>query len=69
MEKGNKVTTKMLLGMKVGEIKTLTDQDYRACCSASALAHQTKKRHGVETSVSYRERVDGSYEITVKRIV
>lgn len=68
MNKENKVSTKMLKSMEVGEMKTLLGQTYKSCCSASALARQTSLRYGIETKVSYRERVDGSYELTVKRV-
>lgn len=68
MNKENKVSTKMLKSMEVGEMKTLLGQTYKSCCSASALARQTSLRYGIETRVSYRERVDGTYEITVKRV-
>ena len=68
MNKENKVSTKMLKSMEVGEMKTLLGQTYKSCCSASALARQTSLRYGIETRVSYRERVDGTYELTVKRV-
>ena len=68
MNKENKVSTKMLKSMEVGEMKTFLGQTYKSCCSASALARQTSKRYGIEAKVTYRERVDGTYELTVKRV-
>ena len=68
MDKQNKVSTKMLRSMAVGDTKTLLGQTYKSCCSASALARQTSLRYGIETKVTYRERVDGTYELTVKRM-
>ena len=67
MEK-EKVNTKLMKSMKVGEIRTFTGRTYKEARSASCLTRQVRLQHGGDCSVKTRERVDGTYEITVKRL-
>ena len=67
MEK-EKVNTKLMKSMKVGEIRTFTGRTYKEARSTSCLTRQVRLTHGVDCSVTTRERVDGTYEITVKRL-
>ena len=63
-----KVNTKLMKSMKVGEVRTFIGRTYKEARSASCLTRQIKLTHGVDCSVTTRERVDGTYEITVKRL-
>ena len=67
MEKEVKVNTKLMKSLKVGEVRT-TGRTYKEARSASCLTRQVRLQHGVDCSVKTRERVDGTYEITVKRL-
>ena len=67
MEK-EKVNTKLMKSMKVGEVRTFTGRTYKEARSASCLTRQVRLTHCVDCSVTTRERVDGTYEITVKRL-
>lgn len=67
MEK-EKVNTKLMKSMKVGEVRTFIGRTYKEARSASCLTRQVRLTHGVDCSVQTRERVDGTYEITVKRL-
>ena len=67
MEK-EKVNTKLMKSMKVGEIRTFTGRTYKEARSASCLTRQVRVQQGVDCTVKTRERVDGTYEITVKRL-
>ena len=67
MEK-EKVNTKLMKSMKVGEIRTFTGRTYKEARSESCLTRQVRLTHGVDCTVKTRERIDGTYEITVKRL-
>ena len=63
----NKVSTKMLKSMKPGDAKVLTGQTYNRLLSARALCSMQSKRYDMDARVTYVEKADGTYEITVKR--
>lgn len=63
----NKVSTKMLKSMKPGDAKVLTGQTYNMLLSARALCSMQSKRYDMDARVTYVEKADGTYEITVKR--
>lgn len=63
-----KVGTKMLKEMKAGEVRVLGGLTYKDVKSAQSISHQTMKSYGVETKVTYTEKVDGTYEVTVRRL-
>ena len=67
MEK-NKISTKMLRAMKVGEMKTVVGLSFKQVKSAQSISWQVAKVHGVKTQVQHTEKVDGTYEVTVKRV-
>ena len=67
MEK-EKVNTKLMKSMKVGEVRTFTGRTYKEARPASCLTRQVRLTHAVDCSVTTRERVDGTYVITVKRL-
>lgn len=68
-KKKKKVGTKMLKEMKAGEVRVLGGLTYKDVKSAQSISYQTAKSYGVETKVTYTEKVDGTYEVTVRRIV
>ena len=68
MEKEVKVNTKRMKSLEVGEVRTFIGRTYKEARSASKLCRQVGLTHGVDCSVRTRERVDGTYEITVKRL-
>ena len=68
MEKEVKVNIKLMKSLKVGEVRTFIGRTYKEARSASNLCRQVRLTHGVDCSVQTRERVDGTYEITVKRL-
>ena len=63
-----KVGTKMLREMKVNEIKVFTGLSFKEVKSAQSISYQTAKSYGVDTTVSYTEKVDGTYVVTVRRL-
>ena len=67
MEK-EKVNTKPMKSMKVGEIRTFTGRTNKEARSERCWTRQVRLKHGVDCTVKTRERVDGTYEITVKRL-
>lgn len=69
MEKEKKkISTKMLRAMKVGEVKTVVGLSFKQVKSAQSISWQAAKTHGVKTQVQHTEKVDGTYEVTVKRV-
>ena len=63
-----KVNTKLMKSLKVGEVRTFIGRTYKEARSASCLTRQVRLQHGVDCTVKTRERIDGTYEITVKRL-
>lgn len=68
MEKEVKVNTKLMKSLKIGEVRTFLGRTYKEARSASNLTRQVRLTHGIDCTVKMRERVDGTYEITVKRL-
>ena len=68
MEKEVKVNTKLMKSLRVGEVRTFLGRTYKEARSASNLTRQVRLTHGIDCTVKTRERVDGTYEITVKRL-
>ena len=67
-EKKKKIGTKMVREMEVGQQQTVCGLTYKEVKSAQASCWHVEKSYGVKTQVKYAEKVDGLYEVTVKRV-
>ena len=63
-----KIGTKMVREMEVGQQQTVCGLTYKEVKSAQSICWQVEKSYGVKTQVKYAEKVDGLYEVTVKRV-
>ena len=63
-----KIGTKMVREMEVGQQKTVCGLTYKEVKSAQSICWQAEKSYGVVTQVKYTQKVDGLYEVTVKRV-
>ena len=63
-----KIGTKMVREMEGGQQQTVCGLTYKELKSAQSICWQVEKSYGVKTQVKYAEKVDGLYEVTVKRV-